>query len=159
MNMIQRQLGLIPFIVRKEDKGEYIQSLVNSLENDHSTSIGANVAEAFFEQSDADFIAKLYISRKEAGETIYWIEPLKEALYISCDAYIQGNKGQLEDITKIKALIILFPFLLCAAGYIRLEPSHSASRLNHSERLLWIYGAESVAGHPQSACRRKPFLS
>lgn len=31
------------------------------------TSIGANVAEAFFAQSDADFIAKLYISRKEAG--------------------------------------------------------------------------------------------
>lgn len=49
------------------------------------TSIGANVAEAFFAQSDADFIAKLYISRKEAGETIYWIELLKESSYIGCD--------------------------------------------------------------------------
>ena len=37
MNMIQRQLGLIPFIVTKEDKGEYIQSLVDSHENDDST--------------------------------------------------------------------------------------------------------------------------
>ena len=37
MNMIQRQLGLIPSIVRKEDKGEYIQSLVDSRENDDST--------------------------------------------------------------------------------------------------------------------------
>ena len=37
MNMIQRQLGLIPSIVRKEDKGEYIQSLVESRENDDST--------------------------------------------------------------------------------------------------------------------------
>lgn len=37
MNMIQRQLGLIPPIVRKEDKGEYIQSLVDSRENDDST--------------------------------------------------------------------------------------------------------------------------
>ena len=37
MNMIQRQLGLIPSIVKKEDKGEYIQSLVNSRENDDST--------------------------------------------------------------------------------------------------------------------------
>lgn len=36
MNMIQRQLGLIPSIVRKEDKGEYIQSLVDSRENDDS---------------------------------------------------------------------------------------------------------------------------
>ena len=37
MNMIQRQLGLAPSIVRKEDKGEYIQSLVDSRENDDST--------------------------------------------------------------------------------------------------------------------------
>lgn len=37
MNMIQRQLGLVPSIVRKEDKGEYIQSLVDSRENDNST--------------------------------------------------------------------------------------------------------------------------
>ena len=37
--MIQRQLGLIPSIVRKEDKGEYIQSLIDSRENDDSTII------------------------------------------------------------------------------------------------------------------------
>lgn len=42
MNMIQRQLGLVPSIVRKEDKGEYIQSLVDSRENDDST-IAQNV--------------------------------------------------------------------------------------------------------------------
>lgn len=37
MNMIQRQLGLVPAIVRKEDKAEYIQSLVDSRENENST--------------------------------------------------------------------------------------------------------------------------
>lgn len=37
MNMIQRQLGLVPSIVRKEDKGEYIKSLVDSRENEDST--------------------------------------------------------------------------------------------------------------------------
>ncbi|MCM1223924.1 MAG: Fic family protein [Lachnospiraceae bacterium] len=37
MNMIQRQLGLVPSIDRKEDKGEYIQSLVDSRENEDST--------------------------------------------------------------------------------------------------------------------------
>ena len=37
MNVIQRQLGLIPSIVRKEYKGEYIQSLVDSRENEDST--------------------------------------------------------------------------------------------------------------------------
>lgn len=46
------------------------------------TSIGANIAEAFYAQSDADFIAKLYIARKEAGETIYWIDLLKDSTYI-----------------------------------------------------------------------------
>ncbi len=30
MNMIQRQLGLVPAIVRKEDKREYVKSLVDS---------------------------------------------------------------------------------------------------------------------------------
>ena len=49
------------------------------------TSIGANIAEAFYAQSDADFIAKLYISRKEAGETLYWIDLLREASYIHED--------------------------------------------------------------------------
>ena len=37
MNMIQWQLGLVPSIVRKEDKGEYIQALVDSRENDDSS--------------------------------------------------------------------------------------------------------------------------
>ena len=39
MNMIQRQLGLIPSIVRKEDKGEYIQSLVDSRDNEDSSIV------------------------------------------------------------------------------------------------------------------------
>ncbi len=37
MNMIQRQLGLVPSIVTKEDKCEYIQSLVDSRENEDSS--------------------------------------------------------------------------------------------------------------------------
>ena len=63
-----------------EERREYVMSkqLLRS-----GTSIGANVAEAFFAQSDADFIAKLCISRKEAGETIYWIELLKESGYLN----------------------------------------------------------------------------
>lgn len=38
MNMIQRQLVLVPSIARKEYKEEYIQSLVDSRENDDSTN-------------------------------------------------------------------------------------------------------------------------
>lgn len=36
MNMVQRQLGLIPSIVTKEKKGEYIQALIDSREADDS---------------------------------------------------------------------------------------------------------------------------
>jgi len=38
------------------------------------TSIGANLREAQYAQSTADFICKLSISLKEANETQYWLE-------------------------------------------------------------------------------------
>ena len=43
------------------------------------TSIGANIAESVFAQSDADYISKLSIALKEASETMYWLELLHEA--------------------------------------------------------------------------------
>ena len=52
-------------------KGYY--SLVNQLERS-STSIGANIHEAKYAQSKADFINKLEISLKECSETEYWLE-------------------------------------------------------------------------------------
>ncbi len=48
-------------------------SLVNQLERS-STSIGANIHEANYAHSKADFIAKLQISLKECYETEYWLE-------------------------------------------------------------------------------------
>lgn len=39
MNMIQRQLGIVPSIVSKENKGEYIQALIDSRQHDDSTII------------------------------------------------------------------------------------------------------------------------
>lgn len=47
------------------------------------TSIGANVREGLRAQSKADFIAKLNIALKEASETEYWLELLKETGYIT----------------------------------------------------------------------------
>ena len=52
-------------------KGHY--SIVNQLERS-ATSIGANIHEANYAQSRADFIAKLQIALKECYETEYWIE-------------------------------------------------------------------------------------
>ena len=48
-------------------------SLSNQLERS-GTSIGANIREAKYAHSRADFVAKLQISLKECYETEYWIE-------------------------------------------------------------------------------------
>ena len=37
------------------------------------TSIGANIHEAYYASSKADFINKLQIALKEASETEYWL--------------------------------------------------------------------------------------
>lgn len=47
------------------------------------TSIGANVKEAINGQSTTDFLSKMSIALKEAGETEYWLELLNETEYIS----------------------------------------------------------------------------
>jgi len=52
-------------------KGHY--SITNQLERS-ATSIGANIHEANYAQSKADFIGKLQIALKECYETEYWLE-------------------------------------------------------------------------------------
>lgn len=42
-----------------------------------STSVGANIHEASYASSKADFINKLHIAWKECAETEYWIEMLQ----------------------------------------------------------------------------------
>ena len=56
------------------------------------TSIGANVKEAVYAQSKADFTAKLFIAQKECAETEYWLELLYESEYI--------NKSEFDSIYK-----------------------------------------------------------
>lgn len=48
-------------------------SLRNQLERS-ATSIGANIHEANYAQSKADFISKLQIALKECYETEYWLK-------------------------------------------------------------------------------------
>ncbi len=46
------------------------------------TSIGANINEANYGQSPADFISKMHVALKETAETEYWIKLLHLAEYI-----------------------------------------------------------------------------
>ena len=50
-----------------------------------ATSIGANINEAVYGNSKADFISKLHISFKETGESIYWLTLLKRTKLIEYD--------------------------------------------------------------------------
>jgi len=43
------------------------------------TSVGANYREAWFAESRNDFAHKLKIVRKEANETLYWLEVLSQS--------------------------------------------------------------------------------
>ena len=50
-----------------------------------ATSVGANINEAIYGNSKADFISKLHISLKETGESIYWLTLLKRTTLIVYD--------------------------------------------------------------------------
>ena len=69
-------------------EGHY--SLKNQFERS-ATSIGANVREANYAHSTADFISKLQIALKECYETEYWLE-----LFL---------KANIIDESKIKRLL------------------------------------------------------
>jgi len=64
------------------------------------TSVGANINEAQFGNSKNDFIAKLHISLKETGESIYWIKLLKNTNLLP----IQKADELLNQAEEIKSL-------------------------------------------------------
>jgi len=50
-----------------------------------ATSVGANINEAIYGNSKADFIAKLHISLKEVSESIYWLTLLNNTKLFEYD--------------------------------------------------------------------------
>ena len=54
-----------------------------------SSSIGANIHEAKYAQSRADFVSKLEIALKESSETEYWLELLYRKGKMSEEQYKQ----------------------------------------------------------------------
>ena len=49
------------------------------------TSIGANVSESRYPQSDADYLSKMNIALKEASETEFWIMLLRDCHYVTVE--------------------------------------------------------------------------
>ena len=61
------------------------------------TSVGANIREAFYAHSKADFIAKLQIALKECSESEYWLELLIESGYWNDTSIL----GQCREVKRI----------------------------------------------------------
>ena len=66
------------------------------------TSIGALIREAEYGQSKTDFIHKMTIALKEANETEYWINILKDTNYIEEKLF----KSLAEDCNELIKLLI-----------------------------------------------------
>ena len=66
------------------------------------TSIGANIHEANYAQSKADFVHKLQIALKECYESEYWLELFVKTDLISSDLY----SALKNDCGKIRRILI-----------------------------------------------------
>lgn len=66
MNMVQRQLGLVPSIVTKESKGEYIQALIDSRESEDCTII----QDVMMAQHIANLEGRVLQYQKSTGDTV-----------------------------------------------------------------------------------------
>ncbi len=66
------------------------------------TAIGALIREAEFAQSKKDFINKMSIGLKEANETLYWIDLIKDTGYIDITIYKQLSS----DVKELVAMLV-----------------------------------------------------
>ena len=66
------------------------------------TSIGANINEAQYAVSKADFVSKLHISLKETAETEYWLRLLYSVEYIENKMF----ESILADCLDLKKILI-----------------------------------------------------
>lgn len=82
-------------------KSSNLFPLINQLLKS-GTSIGANIHEANYAASRADFINKLQIALKECYETDYWLGIFKESNMISADEYSK----MYNKCSKIRTMLI-----------------------------------------------------
>ena len=76
-------------------------SIINQLLRS-GTSIGANIHEAYYASSKADFINKFQIALKECYETEYWLDIFHDARIITDEEYTD----MFTQCSKIRKLLI-----------------------------------------------------
>ena len=81
----------------RKGRGVLVNQIVRS-----ATSVGANIHEANYASSKADFINKFHIALKECAETEYWVEML-----VGCNA-ISAESAQsiLQECGVIRRMLV-----------------------------------------------------
>lgn len=77
-------VSIINLVKKLKEKRE---SIISNQIGRSGTSIGANIREAQYAHSRADFVSKLQIALKEANETGYWLELLFKTNYINQEEF------------------------------------------------------------------------
>ena len=87
------------YVFLSEKKHEYVLSkqILRS-----GTSVGANLTEAKYAQSKPDFASKLGIALKEAAETVYWIELLRDSDFLTETM----SSSMLADANELVAMLV-----------------------------------------------------
>lgn len=96
-----RMVKLCRFLCEQHKEYVLSQQMLRS-----GTSIGANVREAQRAQSRKDFVAKLTIAQKEAYETEYWLELLRDNRYLTQEQFDSIFKD-CRELTNILSQIVI----------------------------------------------------
>ena len=92
-----KTISLCDMIKERKKASAIINQLLRS-----GTSIGANIHEANYASSKADFINKFQIALKECYETDYWLDIFHETNIIDDEEY----SGMFAQCSKIRKLLI-----------------------------------------------------
>ncbi|HBU11730.1 MAG TPA: four helix bundle protein [Clostridiales bacterium] len=95
LNFAARIVKLHGYLIKIHKESVISKQIIRS-----GTSIGANINEANYGSSIADFISKMQIAQKETAETEYWIRLLRLSEYID-DQEFQSLLTDCLDIKNI----------------------------------------------------------
>ena len=92
-----RIIKLHQYLIRTKKETIISKQIVRS-----GTSIGANINEANYGQSKADFVSKMHIALKETAETEYWLKLLLLSDYLD----EKLAQSLINDCLEIKRILI-----------------------------------------------------
>ena len=99
-NFAVRIISLYKYLVHEKHETVMSKQLLRA-----GTSVGANIAEANFAESRADFIHKLGITQKECAETAYWLKLLFRSGYIDRPLFDSFSTDVYELLKILTAII------------------------------------------------------